>query len=79
MTTSLFYRARADEALRAAREATLANVRDRCLRAATAWEAMAQRALRMDHHREEEATRRTQRDAAAALVASASTFARRDG
>jgi len=40
---------------------------------------MAQRALRMDRHREEEATRRAMRDDAAALIASAPAFASRDG
>ena len=66
MTNTSFYRARADEALLAAGETQLANVRDRCLRAAAAWEEMAQRALRMDRHREQEAVRRAMRDDAAA-------------
>ena len=61
------YRLRADEARRAAAEATLANVRERHLGAAAAWEAMADRAARIDHGRAENATRK----AAAALEAAA--------
>ena len=41
-----FYSARAAEARRDAEAAKLDNVRDRCLRAAAAWEAMAARAER---------------------------------
>jgi len=50
-----FYRARAAEQHAAADEATLDNVRDRCARAAKAWETMADRAERtetMRHERE---------------------------
>jgi hypothetical protein len=43
-----FYTARAAEAHADAEAATLDNVRDRCLRAAAAWEAMAARAHRGD-------------------------------
>lgn len=39
---------RAEEARAEADAATLVNVRDRCLRAAAAWEAMAARARRTD-------------------------------
>jgi hypothetical protein len=46
-----FYRARALEARADAEAAVLDNVRDRCLRAAAAWEAMAARAERSDTHR----------------------------
>ncbi|HEY0413991.1 MAG TPA: hypothetical protein VGD66_12715 [Allosphingosinicella sp.] len=46
-----FYRARALEAHADAEAASLANVRDRCLRAAAAWEAMAARAERSDTNR----------------------------
>ena len=46
-----FYVTRADEARADADKAELANVRDRCLRAATAWDAMAARAHRSDVHR----------------------------
>jgi DNA-binding transcriptional regulator YdaS (Cro superfamily) len=43
-----FYLARAAEARADAEAATLDNVRDRCLRAAAAWDAMAARAHRGD-------------------------------
>jgi hypothetical protein len=46
-----FYRARAAEARAEAEGTALDNVRERCLRAAEAWEAMAARALRSDTHR----------------------------
>ena len=50
-----FYVARASQARDEAKDATLDNVRERCLRAAAAWEAMADRArktARMRHDRE---------------------------
>jgi hypothetical protein len=43
-----FYTARAADARADADSATLDNVRERCLRAAAAWEAMAARAHRSD-------------------------------
>jgi hypothetical protein len=46
-----FYRARALEARADAEAATLDNVKERCLRAASAWDAMAARAERSDTHR----------------------------
>ena len=46
-----FYLARAAAARSDADEAVLANVRDRALRAADAWDAMAARAQRTDTHR----------------------------
>jgi 3-deoxy-D-arabino-heptulosonate 7-phosphate (DAHP) synthase len=46
-----FYRTRALEARADAEAATLDNVRERCLRAALAWDAMAARAERSDNHR----------------------------
>lgn len=46
-----FYRTRAADAKREADAATLANVRDRCLRAAAAWDEMAARAERGDKMR----------------------------
>lgn len=52
-TTRSFYVARASEARADAAAASLANVRERCLRAAAAWEAMAERAARTDRMREE--------------------------
>lgn len=48
-----FYLARAAEARADADAATLANVRDRCLRAAAAWDSMAARAARSDRMRAE--------------------------
>jgi hypothetical protein len=47
-----FYRARALEARADADKAALDNVRDRCLRAAAAWENMADRAARTGKMRE---------------------------
>jgi hypothetical protein len=46
-----FYLARATEAKRDADAATLDNVRDRCLRAAAAWDGMAARAARTEKMR----------------------------
>lgn len=46
-----FYRARAEEARAEAAATALDNVRERCLRAAEAWEAMAARAHRSDTNR----------------------------
>ena len=46
--TPHFYRARAAEQHAAADEATLDNVRERCTRAAKAWEVMADRAERTE-------------------------------
>ena len=50
-----FYSARASEARADANSANLDNVRDRCLRAAAAWEAMAVRAHRSDTMRASQA------------------------
>ena len=61
-----FYAARAAEAHADAERATLHNVRDRCLRAAAAWEAMAARAHRSDIFRAKQAAEKE----AAALEAS---------
>ena len=47
-----FYRARAADALAEADRAVLDNVRDRCLRAASAWSDMADRAERTGQARE---------------------------
>jgi hypothetical protein len=46
-----FFIARAAEARTEAQSATLANVKDRCLRAAEAWENMAARAERTEKQR----------------------------
>jgi hypothetical protein len=52
-TSHEFYLTRASEAQRDADAASLVNVRDRCLRAASAWQAMADRAARTDRSRAE--------------------------
>ena len=46
-----FYRARAEEARADAGAASLDNVRERCLRAAAAWDNMAERASRTQRMR----------------------------
>jgi hypothetical protein len=46
-----FYRERASAARREAEAAVLQNVRDRCLRAALAWDEMASRAARTERMR----------------------------
>jgi len=53
-----FFLARAAEARRDAEASTLANVRERCLRAADAWTVMADRAERSERHREADAARK---------------------
>lgn len=58
------YRARAASEFANARDAKLDNVRDRCERAARAWETMADRAERVATQRHErEAATAAQRDA----------------
>jgi len=64
-----FYRARASEARADAEAATLENVRQRCLRAAAAWDDMADRAARTDRMR----ARQEADKAAAAAAAVAAT------
>ena len=65
-----FYRARAAEARADAEAATLFNVRERCLRAAAAWDAMAARAHRGDTMRaRQEADKRALAEAAATAPA----------
>lgn len=65
MSTQIdFYETRAAEARSAAEAATLGNVRDRNVRAAEAWEAMAARARRGDTFRAKQAADK----AAAALT-----------
>lgn len=51
MTTAKFYTARADDARRAAQDATLDNVRDKCLLSVSVWETLAERAERVDTER----------------------------
>ena len=53
-----FYLERAAAARRDADAANLANVRDRCLRAAAAWDEMASRAARTDRLRAESEARK---------------------
>ena len=62
-----FYRVRAAEAQRDADSATLANVRDRCLRAHAAWAGMADRAERGERMRAQIEARK-QAEKAAALA-----------
>ena len=61
-----FYLARAAEAKRDADAATLANVRDRCLRSEAAWRSMAERAERTEKMRA-----KSEADKAAAAYAAA--------
>ena len=67
--TEFFYRERAAEARSQAGETNLANVRERCLRSAEAWEAMASRARRTTRLRLAIATTKAAERAAALLVA----------
>ena len=68
MTTLAFYEERAGEAREAAGATTLANVQARHLRAAAAWDVMADRAARIARFRDEEAVRRLMRQDDAALI-----------
>ena len=60
-----FYRTRAAEAQRDADSATLANVRERCLRSHAAWHGMAERAERGERMRAQIEARKTAERAAA--------------
>lgn len=51
MTTLEFYSERAAECRRQAEASTLVNVKERCLSAASAWDAMADRVRRTDAFR----------------------------
>ncbi len=66
-----FYRARAAEARADAEAASLENVRQRCLRAAAAWEDMADRAARTDRMRARQDAEKAAAAAAAAPVVAA--------
>jgi len=68
MSTHAFYLERAAESRRDAAAANLDNVRDRCLRAAAAWESMAARVARTDRMRAETEARKAA-EAAAMLAA----------
>lgn len=63
--SELFYRARADEARAQAGETDLVNVRERCLRAAAAWDLMAARSGRTARLRAAEEARKAAQRAAA--------------
>jgi hypothetical protein len=58
------YRDRAADARADAEASALVNVRERCLRAAAAWEAMADRARRTEHMRAEQEARKAAEAAA---------------
>ena len=68
MSTHSFYLERAAESRRDAAAANLDNVRDRCLRAAAAWESMAARVARTERMRAETEARKAA-EAAALLLA----------
>ena len=53
--TSDFYLARVAQCDREANETDLSNVRDRCLRAKAAWQAMADRVLKGEGNRKRQA------------------------
>ena len=53
-----FYRARVDQARAEAAAATLAHVRERCLRSEAAWQTLADRAARAEATRIEEEKRK---------------------
>ena len=63
-----FYRARAAEARADAEAASLENVRQRCLRAAAAWDDMADRAARTDRMRARQEADKAAAAAAASVV-----------
>jgi hypothetical protein len=64
-----FYIERASAARREADAATLDNVRDRCLRAAAAWDEMAARAARTERMRAETEAKKALEAATAAAPA----------
>lgn len=53
--TSEFYLAQAAASAKAARETNLSNVRERCLRAEAAWQAMADRLRKNEQGRQSQA------------------------
>jgi hypothetical protein len=67
--TNEFYRSREAEARREAADATLDNVRDRHLHAASAWAAMAVRGEKTERRRAETDARKAAERAAEALMA----------
>ena len=66
-----FYVDRAADARRDAEAATLDNVRDRCLRAAAAWDDMASRVARTERMRAETEAKKAAEALAAEAVAAA--------
>ena len=60
MTPLQMYTARAAECRRPADAATLANVSDRCLSSALAWENMAERAQQTETYRANDAQRKAE-------------------
>ena len=60
MTPLQMYLERAEQCRREADAATLANVRDRCLASALAWEEMAQRAQQIAVYRANDAQRKAE-------------------
>lgn len=67
--TTDFYLTRAAEALAEADKAVLANVRERNLRAAAAWQVMADRAVRTGQQRADQEARKAAEAAALAAAA----------
>jgi hypothetical protein len=61
MATLEFYLERAAQSRREAEEASLTNVRDRCISAAVAWEGMAARLQRSHDYRDSHAAARAER------------------
>ena len=55
-----FYLARAEQARVEGEAATLAHVRERCQRSNAAWQALADRAIRSEQLREQEALRKSE-------------------
>lgn len=70
--TETYYRERAEEARTQAAEADLVNVRERCLRAAAAWDVMAARIGRTTRQRAANEARKAAEQAAAPLPAAPS-------
>jgi hypothetical protein len=58
VTTTLFYRAQAEQQQQAADDAALENVRERCQRASNAWSALARRSERTEDARTHAAANR---------------------
>ncbi|BAK67767.1 MULTISPECIES: hypothetical protein [Sphingobium] len=56
-----FYLSRAAESAKAARESDLVNVKERCLRAEAAWQAMADRLIRVEAQKQHDALEKERR------------------